>query len=98
MNDTFNYAFQSIASNHEQLQAVVQILGGSSKKLPYILYGPPGTGKTVTIVESIKQVWKNIPDSRIIVATPSNSAADLVSNRLLADVPEGNDLRFCTVK
>ncbi len=85
----FVFFFKSIASNHEQLQAVVQILAGSSQKFPYILYGPPGTGKTVTIVESIKQVWKNFPDSRIIVATPSNSAADLVSTRLLADVPEG---------
>jgi len=66
-------------------------LAGSSKKFPYILFGPPGTGKTVTIVESIKQVWKNIPDSRIIVATPSNSAADLVSDRLLADIPQGNN-------
>ena len=37
-----------------------------------------GTGKTVTVVESILQVLTQIPHSRILACTPSNSAADLI--------------------
>ena len=37
-----------------------------------------GTGKTITVVEAILQIFSNIPSSRIIACTPSNSAADLI--------------------
>jgi superfamily I DNA/RNA helicase len=80
---------QNIAHNPEQLQAVIQILSGSSHPYPYLLYGPPGTGKTVTLAEAIKQVWMKDSLSRIIVATPSNSAADVIALRLQEDIPEG---------
>ena len=37
-----------------------------------------GTGKTVTVVESILQILRQIPFSRVLACTPSNSAADLI--------------------
>lgn len=47
---------RKLESNLEQMQAVKNIVLGTSKPAPYIVFGPPGTGKTVTIVEAIKQV------------------------------------------
>uniref|UniRef100_A0A915P852 RNA helicase n=1 Tax=Meloidogyne floridensis TaxID=298350 RepID=A0A915P852_9BILA len=44
--------------------------------IPYILFGPPGTGKTVTLVESVRLICENDSMARILVCTPSNTAAD----------------------
>ena len=43
--------------NERQRSAVVRILAAQCRPAPYILFGPPGTGKTVTVVESILQVF-----------------------------------------
>jgi len=48
---------KSLTGNNEQLQAIRNIMDGTAHPYPFILFGPPGTGKTVTIVESIKQLW-----------------------------------------
>ncbi|XP_015917571.2 RNA helicase Mov10l1-like [Parasteatoda tepidariorum] len=69
--------------NWKQKEAVVRILECRSRPLPYVIFGPPGTGKTVTLVEAVLQVFENIPNSRIIICTPSNSAADLVAHRII---------------
>ncbi|XP_007454145.1 PREDICTED: putative helicase Mov10l1 [Lipotes vexillifer] len=68
--------------NENQKLAVRRILSGDCRPIPYVLFGPPGTGKTVTIIEAVLQVFHALPDSRILVCAPSNSAADLVCLRL----------------
>ncbi|XP_039987881.1 RNA helicase Mov10l1 [Xiphias gladius] len=70
--------------NPPQRDAVKRILAGECRPIPYVLFGPPGTGKTITLVEAILQVYHFLPSSRVLVCTPSNSAADLICIRLHA--------------
>nr|XP_046250224.1 RNA helicase Mov10l1 isoform X2 [Scatophagus argus] len=68
--------------NPPQREAVKRILAGECRPCPYVLFGPPGTGKTITLIEAILQVYYFVPSSRVLVCTPSNSAADLICVRL----------------
>lgn len=70
--------------NELQREAVHRIMAAARCSLPYIVWGPPGTGKTVTLVEAILQVFLNLTHSRVIACAPSNSAADLLTEKLWA--------------
>ncbi len=47
-----------------------------------IIHGPPGTGKTTTLVAAIKALVQT--EQTVLVAAPSNTAADLLTERLAA--------------
>ncbi|NXL30886.1 SDE3 helicase, partial [Glaucidium brasilianum] len=77
---------RKLQANEEQCRAVTNIVTGMSRPAPYLIFGPPGTGKTVTLVEAIKQVWTCFKDARILACAPSNSATDLLCQRLIKDI------------
>lgn len=92
----FNLEWINTSLNYYQKEAVRNILLGQARPLPYFIFGPPGTGKTVTIIETILQLMRLIPHSRLLVATPSNSAADLIALRLIESgfIKPGDMVRF----
>lgn len=47
-----------------------------------------GTGKTSTLIEIILQVYTHVKDCKILIATQSNHAANVVATRLIACMPE----------
>lgn len=68
--------------NDRQKSAVSRIVGARCRPMPYVLFGPPGTGKTITVVEAILQIFCRCSSSRILACAPSNSAVDLLAQRL----------------
>jgi helicase MOV-10 len=70
--------------NEEQMSSIKMILGCKGAP-PYVIHGPPGTGKTKTIVEAILQLYQHHKNTRILVCAPSNSAADHIMEKLLAE-------------
>jgi helicase MOV-10 len=76
------------------MQAVKSIVNSTAYPSPYIIFGPPGTGKTSTIVETICQLWKIVPNSRILVTAQSNSACDEITTRLIQILPKTDIYRI----
>ncbi|XP_034539182.1 putative helicase mov-10-B.1 isoform X2 [Notolabrus celidotus] len=72
-----------VGKNPQQKAAVQHIVAGSSKPAPYLVFGPPGTGKTITMVEAMNQVIRADPSAHILACAPSNSACDLLCQRLM---------------
>ncbi|KAF7668035.1 hypothetical protein LDENG_00036090 [Lucifuga dentata] len=74
---------RQLESNPQQHAAVQCIVAGSSKPAPHLVFGPPGTGKTITLVEAMNQISRAEPSAHILACAPSNSAADLLCERLM---------------
>lgn len=74
---------RQLENNPQQHAAVQRIVAGSSKPAPHLVFGPPGTGKTITLVEAMNQVSRADPSAHILACAPSNSACDLLCERLL---------------
>ncbi len=65
--------------NESQNRAVVDIVNCRDVS---IIHGPPGTGKTTTLVAAVKKMSET--ENTILVTAPSNTAADLLTERLAA--------------
>ncbi|MDX2133370.1 MAG: AAA domain-containing protein [Saprospiraceae bacterium] len=63
--------------NASQYAAVMAILNNRDV---HVVHGPPGTGKTTTLVAAIQLLAKR--ENTVLVAAPSNTAADLLTERL----------------
>ena len=63
--------------NDSQNQALNQILAAQDVA---VVHGPPGTGKTTTLVHAIRLLCER--ESTVLVAAPSNTATDLLTERL----------------
>jgi superfamily I DNA and/or RNA helicase len=63
--------------NPSQYAAVTAILDNRDV---HIVHGPPGTGKTTTLVAAIRLLAQR--ENTVLVAAPSNTAADLLTERL----------------
>ena len=70
--------YQNPKLNQSQNSAISAMLGDRPLT---ILHGPPGTGKTTTLVQGIKALLSN-DKKQILVVAPSNTAVDLLSERL----------------
>lgn len=71
-------------SQHAAVQAIL-----ASRDVA-VIHGPPGTGKTTTLVAAIRLLCER--ESTVLVTAPSNTAADLLTERLAAQ-----DLRVVRV-
>jgi superfamily I DNA and/or RNA helicase len=65
--------------NESQREAVADILGARHVAL---VHGPPGTGKTTTLVAAVQLLAQR--EHGILVTAPSNTAADLLTERIAA--------------
>ena len=65
------------ASQNKAVQNIIQ------NRDVAIIHGPPGTGKTTTIVAAVKKLTET--ESTVLVAAPSNTAADLLTERLATE-------------
>lgn len=59
-----------------------------------MFYHSPGTGKTVTVVEAIRQILDQNPSARILACAPSNSAANIIAERLIVALNKDELFRF----
>jgi superfamily I DNA and/or RNA helicase len=79
--------------NPSQTEAIKKCLSSRDVSL---IHGPPGTGKTTTLIEAARQLVEQ--GAKVLIATPSNAAADHVSLSLLKAgikvVRAGNPVRI----
>jgi len=77
-SDTHHQLSKDTSLNDSQKQAIEKIL--SSQDIA-IVHGPPGTGKTTTLVHAIQALKQDQKDT-VLVCAPSNTAADVLTERL----------------
>ena len=85
--DAPHLADKRIGSNRSQMKALNLGLNRREtfgQNFPLLIFGPFGTGKTQTLVELAYQSFTQRKDSRILICTLSNSAADIVASRLVS--------------
>ncbi|MBV6652789.1 MAG: AAA family ATPase [Mameliella sp.] len=75
-----NEPYQNPALNDSQNQAINQMLSAQDVA---VVHGPPGTGKTTTLVQAVKRLATQ--EHNILVTAPSNTAVDLLVERLAAE-------------
>jgi len=63
-------------------QTAVATIASKVSRVPYLISGPFGTGKTKSVVEAVLQILRCQPDATVLLAAPSNSAADTLALRL----------------
>jgi len=96
--DALSNAFESLSSRPEALEHALRHVTGDFEEeddgapsaqardfwdLPWgIVWGPPGTGKTEAVSEHLAQWAAQATGGMILVATPTNSAADQMALRL----------------
>jgi hypothetical protein len=73
-----NYPSSKSPLNASQQTAVQKILSAEDVA---VVHGPPGTGKTTTLVQAIRALVAR-DGGPILVAAPSNTAVDLLSEKL----------------
>ncbi len=66
--------------NPSQEEAVRQVLSAQDIA---VVHGPPGTGKTTTLVAAIRLICQT--EQTVLVCAPSNTATDLLTERLAAE-------------
>ena len=54
----------------------------------HFVFGPPGTGKTTTIAERITAIVNTNPSAKVLVLTPTNKAADVLTQRIMKSTGE----------
>eukprot|EP01065_Artemidia_motanka_P018234 TRINITY_DN21556_c0_g1_i3.p1 TRINITY_DN21556_c0_g1~~TRINITY_DN21556_c0_g1_i3.p1 ORF type:complete len:1065 (+),score=256.13 TRINITY_DN21556_c0_g1_i3:132-3326(+) len=78
--------------NEEQSRGVADILAKQPSTPPYLVYGPPGTGKTRVVVAAARRLAA-VPGTRVLIAAPTDAAADVVCERLAqhCSSPDGRE-------
>lgn len=54
------------------------------------IFGPPGTGKTTKIAERLIKLMNDEPNAKVLVLTPTNKAADVLTDRIINKVGNGD--------
>lgn len=73
---------------NDQQQQFLDLNVRTKDKRVKILFGPPGTGKTQTLIELVKTIFVNNPEAHILLCASSNTATDLLCQRLTKFVDE----------
>lgn len=91
---TIRFFNRNFETNPPQQDAIANIVNRRHPEIPFIVFGPPGTGKTAVLVEAVLQLCEN-PSTRILMAAPSNAAADQLALRLLQAGLKASLFRLC---